>query len=116
MDLSEFYTLAGSSLETALSRLMKEDRIKKYLGMFLADENFSHLEDAVKSQDWKQVFEITHALKGMAANLELKNLFEASSNLCENTRNGEPSGDVDAQYEAIATEYNKVADAIKQVV
>lgn len=115
MTLDEFYTEVGGSLEEAKRRLYKEELIKKYLKMFPADETFAGLKAAVDSKDWKQVFAITHALKGVAANLELKNLFEASSNLCEDTRNGEPQGDAEAQYQVIETEYHKAIAAIEQV-
>lgn len=115
MTLDEFYAEVGGSLEEAKRRLYKEELIKKYLKMFPADESFSGLKVAVEAKDWKQVFAITHNLKGMAANLELKNLYEVSSNLCEDTRNGEPKGDAQAQYEAIEAEYNKAVAAIEQV-
>lgn len=115
MTLEEFYAQVGGSLDEAKRRLYKEELIKKYLKMFPADESFSGLKAAVDAQDWKQVFAITHNLKGMAANLELTRLFEVSSNLCEDTRNGAPTGDAVAQYNAIASEYQNVINAIEQV-
>lgn len=115
MGLDEVYQQVGGSLDAVLKRLPKEDMVRKYLKMFAADESFSQLKSAVDAKDWRSVFAITHNLKGMAANLELNRLFEVSSNLCEDTRNGEPTGDVDAQYKAIEAEYNKAIAAIEQV-
>lgn len=115
MTLEEFYVIAGSSLDNALARLRREELIKKYLKMFLLDDNFSKLGPAVEAADWRAVFEATHALKGLAGNLELTNLFSVSSALCEEVRHGDPTGDAKAMYQAIADEYNKVSEAIKQV-
>lgn len=116
MTLDEFYIQAGSSLNDALARLYKEDLIKKYLRMFMVDESYTKLGEAVAAQDWKEAFAASHNLKGMAANLELKNLFEVSSTLCESVRNGAPTGDMDAMFAAVKAEYEKTIAAIEQVV
>lgn len=116
MTLEEFYNQVGGSLDEAMARLYKEDLIKKYLGMFLRDDSYTKLGEAVAAKDWREVFATSHNLKGMAANLELKNLFEASSVLCEDVRHGDPTGDMDAMYAAVKTEYENAVAAIKQVI
>lgn len=116
MTLEEFYPLVGGSLDVALTRLFKEELLKKYLKMFLADESYVQLGKAIENKDWRQVFAHSHSLKGVAANLELVNLFNASSELCEDVRNGDPTGDPVAMYEKITEEYNKAVAAIEQVV
>lgn len=115
MTLEEFYTKVGSSYAAAMARLRKEELIKKYLTMFLDDPSYKQLCDAVAAQDWRAVFAASHTLKGAAANLELTNLFQAASEVCENTRHGDPELDIEKQMEAVHTEYDIAVNAIREV-
>lgn len=116
MTLDEFYAEVGGSYETAIKRLRRDELIKKYLKMFLADDSYSKLESAVASKESKAIFEASHALKGLAANLELTRLFNAASTICEDTRHGEPTGDVDAEMESVKNEYNLAVASIQELV
>ena len=79
----------------AKRRLMKDERIEKYLRIFLRDETMQQLNDAVNhyddnSDDTQQqretIFRAAHTMKGVAANLSLTTLAHAASELTEQMR------------------------------
>lgn len=113
MQLQQFYEEVGGNYDEVMARLRKEDRIVKYLGLFLADESYTQLCAAVDAQDWEQSFRASHNLKGVAANLGLGSLFEASSTLCESVRHGAPTGDMAAMIADVRTQYAATEAAIK---
>lgn len=115
MNLTDFYQQVGGSYEVAIARLRKDTLISKYLKMFLADDSYAKLAEAYEAKDSRKIFEASHALKGLAANLELTNLFNAASTICEDTRHGEPTGDIDKEFEAVHTEYDNAVSAINEV-
>ena len=114
MELKEFYERIGGNYQNIISRLGNEDRIKKYLKMFVGDESFSMLEEAILIQDEETIFRSVHTLKGLAANLSLDKLFEVASNLTEIFRNYDGAPYEDA-YQAVRAEYKKTIDSIKQI-
>lgn len=115
MTLTEFYEQVGGSYETAINRLRRDELIKKYLKMFLDDASFAKLDAAVSAKDVTAVFEASHALKGLAANLELTRLFNAASAICEDTRHGSPAGNLDEEMAAVKNEYNLAVASIQEV-
>ncbi len=71
--------LPGLDIKTALSQLGGKKKLYlRLLGMF----KDSHLQDidrllaAAKEQDWKAVYEINHALKGVTGNLAANELYQ----------------------------------------
>ena len=74
----------GADTEEALKRCMGNEAFYfKLLKMALVDQNFARLDAALENNDVKEGFEAAHALKGVAGNLGLTPLFEASSELTE---------------------------------
>ena len=95
MTLEELYTLMQGDYADAKRRLMKDERIEKYLRIFLRDETMQQLNDAVNhyddnSDDTQQqretIFRAAHTMKGVAANLSLTTLAHAASELTEQMR------------------------------
>ncbi len=71
--------LPGLDIKTALSQLGGKKKLYlRLLGMF----EDSHLQDidrllaAAREQDWKAVYEINHALKGVTGNLAANELYQ----------------------------------------
>ena len=69
MTLQNFYDSIGESLDDVLNRLHKEERITKYLGLFLQDPSFNDLEKGFAENDIEKAFRAAHTLKGVASNL-----------------------------------------------
>lgn len=115
MTPEEFYAKIGGSYEGALRRFRSDEKIKKFIKFFMADESYQSLCAAYDAKDWDAVFKTSHTMKGVVANLEFTNLFNAASDVCENTRHGAPNADIDAQMERVHAEYKTVVDAIPEV-
>lgn len=115
MTLEELYQQCGGSYAGALERLRRDELITKYLGMFLKDPSFAELAEAVPAKDWKAGFAASHNLKGVAANLGLESLRAAASDICEEMRNGEPTGNMEEMLAAVKVEYEKAIEAISSL-
>ena len=83
MELKDFFDRVGGNYDEVLSRLMTDKRIYKYLGMFESSDNYPILKSALSDMDCRQIFNESHTMKGMCANLGLKSLENASSDICE---------------------------------
>ena len=117
MTLRECYESFGGNYEDVISRLIKEERITKYLGIFSSNDDYTPIKNAILALNREEAFRGVHTLKGAALNLGLTPLSVASDELCEYLRN--PSADPGAEevndmLEAVKVAYNKVIDKIKE--
>ena len=114
MEIKELYEQLNGNYQDVMGRLMKEERVLKYLRMLPKTEDFQLLCDSVAASDWPTAFRASHSLKGMAANLGLTVLFNVSSDLCEEIRDKDPDLGVDmnAMLEAVRAEYEKTINVI----
>ena len=71
--------------------IAKEESIRKFLRMFLKDENFSILEKAIAANDVQRAFYGAHTLKGVCQNLCLSHMYELDFQVTEALR----AGDID---------------------
>ena len=115
MDLQAFYETIGGGYEEAISHLLKDDRVRRYLRMYPSDEEFVHLQEAYAAKDWESFFRAAHSMKGLCGSLGLKKLAEAASVLTENVRSLSPDENTGAYYEAVIAEYNRVIAAIAEL-
>ena len=111
MTLEECYTAMGANYQAVLKRFYKSDMIRRFVKMFLQDDSFRLLTDAMAKQDVKEAFRAAHTLKGVAANMGLLRMQEAASALTEALR----AGDMDsarALYPAVESICCQVRDGI----
>lgn len=118
MTLQEFYEQIGGDYQTAASRLLKDERIRKYVLKFLDDTSFQRLRSAMEAEDWDEGFEAAHTLKGVTMNLAFADLAEAVVILTDELRPANRAGydvqDFQKAYAEIEGKYQKVYDAITQ--
>ena len=105
---------AGADTADGMARCMNNETFYlRLVKMALADNNFSHLREAVDAQDYKGAFECAHALKGMLGNVSLTSLVDPIARITEALRPGDPvdvSGDLAlmetelAKYRALCAE------------
>lgn len=88
MTAEEFYTAVGGDYKDALSRLMNDELILRFLGMFPKDPSYSELLAAHEAGDEERLFRAAHTLKGVCANLALTGLAETASEITEYYRPG----------------------------
>lgn len=110
MNVKEFYDAIGGSYEAALSRLMRDSMIEKFVGKFPKDPSFAALRQAIGEEDWEAAFTAAHTLKGVSLNLAFQTLGEQASALTEMLRpprSGEPAAIAD-QFAAVSASYEQV--------
>lgn len=83
MTVKELYEAIGGSYDTIISRLKTEDRVEKYLKLFLEDDSFALLQKSLEQGDTKEAFRAAHNLKGVCQNMAFDTLFEMSSEITE---------------------------------
>ena len=113
MDVRTCYETMDANYEDALNRFLSEDRIKRFLGMFLRDTSYELLEKSLGEKDYETAFRAAHTLKGVAMNLALTRMAESSSELTEALRGGTPNGDIDGLYAAVSEAYKITRAAIE---
>lgn len=112
MDLKTCYERMGGDYEAVMSRLRQEERVTKFLRLFLDDGSFQQLTQAMQAQDWPTAFRAAHTMKGITLNLGLSKLADSSSELTECLRSGTPTQDPAPLYEAVKADYEKTQAVI----
>lgn len=115
MDLKTCYQQIGGDYDVVMRRLMKEERVAKFLKMFLADESFQLLTRAMEQQDWSTAFRAAHTLKGVALNLALTRVATSASELTECLRPGTPTQPPEPLYQTLSADYNQTIAAIQSL-
>jgi len=113
MTLQECYEKMGGDYAEVLSRLIKEDRIEKYMVKFLDDPTYQTLCEVKTAGDHEAVFLHIHTLKGVSQNLGFGNLYRASYEMTEAVRGGIPLGD-ESLFEAVSKAYNETIAIIEE--
>lgn len=83
MELKEFFEKCGGNYNAAMSRFLNEERIKKFLKLFLNDDSYTNLIKAIEEKDFQSAFRASHNLKGVVSNLSLDALYDCASEICE---------------------------------
>ena len=108
MDLQLVYKQLNGNYNEVMSRLMKEERVFKYLKKFTANSDYADFCRGYEAHDWELAFRAVHSIKGMALNLAITELAEVSSELCETMREGEPQVDITKLVADFKVEYDLV--------
>ena len=117
MTIKECYELVGGNYEEVMGRLMKEERVIKYLGKFKADPSYQEMLTSYAAQDWETLFRASHTLKGVCYNLSLTALGDAASNVCEAVRPGvAPETDIAPLVEVTKELYAKNIELIEEAL
>ncbi|MCF0261163.1 MAG: Hpt domain-containing protein [Erysipelotrichaceae bacterium] len=88
MTIEQCYELLGGSYAAVLQRLMKKERVEKFLLRIPSDPSFEQLQSSFEAKDWQNAFMAAHTLKGISANMGLGDLHEAADKLTESLRHG----------------------------
>lgn len=112
MTIQECYKKMGADYQEVLGRLYNEAMICKFVRMFLQDDSFQILEEALRRGDVKEAFRGAHILKGICRNLGFSNLYAPTYTLTEPLRAGQLEG-TQEQFEKVAEQYQRTMDAIR---
>lgn len=115
MTVKEYYAQIGGDYADVMSRLMKEERVLKYLRMFSTGTDYAEMDIALAEERWEDAFRNAHNLKGISLNLALTPLAKASSVLCEAIRHGKPTEDISGMVAEVEDAYRRVNEAIAMI-
>ena len=90
VNLRECYAAAAADYDDVMRRFMSENRVDRFLTMFLRDGSFELLCSAMDAGDYQDAFRAVHTIKGISMNLSLNALRDACIELTENLRAGTP--------------------------
>ena len=111
MTIQECYKKMGADYEDVLKRLYSEGMIRKFARMFLDDDSYPKLEDALKKENVEEAFRAAHTLKGVCQNLGFDNLYKASFDITEKLRGRDTEG-CEELLAKVEEQYNNTVDAI----
>lgn len=110
MTLQECYAALGGDYNEALSRLMSDRLVSKFVIKFLDDGSYELLGRSLQAGNIEEAFRAAHTIKGMCLNLAFTRLANSSIALTEELRAGHT--DVDALYQEVVKDYKITVDAI----
>ena len=88
MTVQEFYSEIKGNYDEVIGRMRKDDRVKKFVFMFLGDETFVGLCSSMETGNYQDAFRQAHTLKGLCQNLAFSDLYEPVHELTECLRGG----------------------------
>lgn len=115
MTIIEFYEKVGGDYNEVIGRLLKDERIYKYLNKFVGGDDYNALKKLCDDQNWEEAFRCVHSLKGMCLNLGISKLAASSSALCEELRHGAPNCDISGMLEEVKNDYEVAVSSIKEI-
>lgn len=114
-EIKEELKAAGINLESALSRLMNNEKLlEKLLIKFQNDPNYEGIKSALREENYDAAFRCAHTLKGVAGNMGMEELMEADIVIVEKLRNGNHDG-IEKDMEAVTEIYNKLMNVIRKL-
>ena len=94
--------------------IAKEESIRKFLRMFLSDDNFEKLKNALAANDVSRAFLGAHTLKGVCQNLCLTSIYEIDYIVTEALR----AGNIDEAKQhmpELTARYERAVDQISRM-
>ncbi|MDY4784853.1 Hpt domain-containing protein [Pygmaiobacter massiliensis] len=104
----------GCDIPAAIDRVLGDKELYcSCLELFAEDENFELCAKALHEQNYRAAFEAAHALKGVAANLELTPLRTCISALVEQLRHKQTDG-LEPYWTAIQAARTQLQNFLKE--
>ncbi len=103
-------------MKNVLQRLGSEGLIQKYLLKLPDDQTYALLAQSIQQKNYEQAFRAAHTLKGIALNLRLTPLYEASHDLTEFLRSGSPEpGAAAVLLQRVSDVYQSILAKIEKI-
>ena len=118
MTLQELYQAIGGDYNQALRVLRMDKLIDKHIRKFTKNGVVEAMLAAGEEMDPTQMFETSHALKGVSANLGLTNISEAAEVITEEFRPGAvrklTDSEIREKLREVGEMYNRASAGIRQ--
>lgn len=116
MTIQECYEKMGGNYGEVVGRLRTDERVQKFLMLFLKDTSFSDLANGIETGNVELAFRAAHTLKGICGNLSLTKLLALSESLTEALRGKSEVGpDVAPLYAEAKEAYDTIIQAIQSL-
>lgn len=118
MTIQEVYEKINGDYEDVLTRLPREELVKKFAVKFLDDPSFDQLVKALEEDNQEEAFRAAHTLKGVCMNLGFKILYKSTYNITEALRLGYPKiskEELHNLFKKLDKDYNIVINGIKEL-
>ena len=118
LTIQEVYEKINGDYEDVLTRLPREELVKKFAVKFLDDPSFDQLVKALEEDNQEEAFRAAHTLKGVCLNLGFKVLYESTYNITEALRPGNPKlgkEELHNLFKELDKDYNIVINGIKEL-
>lgn len=114
MEIEEVMAPVVDDMETTVRRFAGRIELwKKFLLKFKDDLTYAELQTAYELSDGPAMERAVHTMKGIAANLGLQRLSDASADMVRSVRENRPDL-FEKNMEAVRREYQAVLDAIRK--
>ena len=113
--IQQFYENINGNYQEAISRMKDDERIKKYLKFFLADDSFEKLKIAIENNNCEEAFKSAHTLKGVSQNMAFTDLSNSVVEITELLRSGNLPEAIKI-YPIVSNKYKLVIDEINKVL
>lgn len=114
MTVKECYDRIGGNYAEVKGRLLDDTRIAKFLGIFMRDQSFQGITEALEKNDYEEAFKGAHSLKGVSRNMAFTALSDAVDALTEDLRGGNSSENTLRLYEETKANYLLAVQTIKK--
>lgn len=111
MTLQELYSRLGGNYDGILERFGKEERIQRFVFLFLKDDSYSTFLGEFEKQHIAEAFRAIHTLKGVCMNLGFDALFVPVNEITEALRR-EEIPKCEAWKESLISEYERHIELI----
>lgn len=115
MTVKDFYDNIGGNYASIIVRMKTDDRICKFLKMFLQDKSYETLLQTMSEEKVKEAFLAAHTLKGVVGNMSFQELSEASVDITEALRS-ENMENAKVLLPRVIKEYEKVKAGLNELL
>ncbi len=108
---------AGINYKSGVARFLGDAGLyETVLKTFLTDDTWPHAKEAYKARDYHALFESAHSLKGIAGNIDMTDVYRASSVLTEILRKNEHPDEsaLDAAFKELSEYCTRVIEGITE--
>ncbi|MCR5210118.1 MAG: Hpt domain-containing protein [Lachnospiraceae bacterium] len=104
----------GIDYADGLARCLNDSSLyERVLEKFPADKSYSKIVESLAAGDAKAAFEAAHTLKGVSANLGLKDLYDSVFVLVESLRNASDISGAEPLMPPVVSNYDRVIRALE---
>lgn len=101
----------GADLDGIQTRFMGDAKLfQRCFLLFMEDENFALLGDALNNKEYQSAFAAAHTLKGVAGNLGLTPIYERICGLVEDLRAQRCGDHLEEAYADILSQWHALQD------